>query len=64
MFRPVLVADGNFKADYVKQKNDKNDMWLMDGTCHSQLSLLIRQEQPPVVPILFDPHHLSVRYGQ
>ena len=30
MFRPVIVADGNFKADHVKQKND-NDVWLMDG---------------------------------
>jgi hypothetical protein len=30
VFRPVFVADGNFKADHVKQKND-NDVWLMDG---------------------------------
>jgi hypothetical protein len=30
VFRPVLVADGNFKADHVKQKND-NDIWLIDG---------------------------------
>ena len=30
VFRPVLVADGNFKADHVKQKND-NDVWLIDG---------------------------------
>jgi hypothetical protein len=26
----VIVADGNFKADHVKQKTD-NDVWLMDG---------------------------------
>lgn len=26
----MLVADGNFKADHVKQKND-NDVWLIDG---------------------------------
>ena len=24
------MADGNFKADHVKQKND-NDIWLIDG---------------------------------
>lgn len=30
VFRPVLVADGNFKADHVKQKKD-NDVWLLDG---------------------------------
>lgn len=30
VFRPVFVADGNFKADHVKQKND-NDIWLIDG---------------------------------
>ena len=30
VFRPVLVADGNFKADHVKQKKD-NDVWLFDG---------------------------------
>lgn len=26
----MLVADGNFKADHVKQKKD-NDVWLIDG---------------------------------
>lgn len=26
----MFVADGNFKADHVKQKNN-NDVWLMDG---------------------------------
>jgi hypothetical protein len=30
VFRPVFVADGNFKADHVKQKNN-DDVWLMDG---------------------------------
>lgn len=30
VFRPVIVGDGNFKADHVQQKND-NDVWLHDG---------------------------------
>jgi hypothetical protein len=30
VFRPVFVADGNFKADHVKRKKD-NDVWLFDG---------------------------------
>ena len=30
VFRPVFVADGNFKADHVKQKKN-DDVWLMDG---------------------------------
>lgn len=30
VFRPVLVADGNFKADHVRQKDD-NEIWLSDG---------------------------------
>ena len=30
VFRPVLVADGNFKADHVKQVKD-DDIWLLDG---------------------------------
>ena len=30
VFGVVLLADGNFKADHVKQKSD-NDVWLWDG---------------------------------
>jgi len=30
VFRPVLVTNGNFKADHVKQKKDE-DIWLLDG---------------------------------
>jgi hypothetical protein len=30
VFRPVLVADGNFKADHVRQKYD-NEIWLSNG---------------------------------
>jgi CxC2 like cysteine cluster associated with KDZ transposases len=30
VFKLVLVADGNFKADHVRQKSD-GDIWLMDG---------------------------------
>lgn len=26
-----FVADGNFKADHLKQKNDKSDVWLSNG---------------------------------
>ena len=26
-----FVADGNFKADHLKQKNDKSDVWLTNG---------------------------------
>jgi hypothetical protein len=26
-----FVADGNFKADHLVQKNDKTDVWLTDG---------------------------------
>jgi len=31
MYMRSLVADGNFKADHLKQKNDKDDVWLTDG---------------------------------
>lgn len=27
----MVVADGNFKADHVKQKKKDNDVWLFDG---------------------------------
>src|SRR4029077_20265800 len=30
VFKVVLVANGNFKANHVKQQSD-NDVWLMDG---------------------------------
>lgn len=30
-FRRVLTADGNFKADHVRQKNQADDIWLYDG---------------------------------
>jgi hypothetical protein len=26
-----FVADGNFKADHLKQKNDASDVWLTNG---------------------------------
>jgi hypothetical protein len=26
-----FVADGNFKADHVRQKNPENDIWLSKG---------------------------------
>ena len=26
-----FVADGNFKADHLKQKNDDDDVWLTNG---------------------------------
>ena len=26
-----FVADGNFKPDHLKQKNDSSDVWLSDG---------------------------------
>ena len=31
-FCRVLTADGNFKADHVRQKKVANDMWLADGS--------------------------------
>lgn len=31
-FRRVLTADGNFKADHVRQKKQANDMWLANGS--------------------------------
>ena len=31
VFRRVLTADGNFKADYVRQKITADDLWLYDG---------------------------------
>jgi len=30
VYKVVLVADGNFKADHVRQQSDR-DVWLMDG---------------------------------
>jgi len=27
----VLVADGNFKADHVRQKGSDDEFWLWDG---------------------------------
>jgi hypothetical protein len=32
VFRRVSTADGNFKADHVRQKNAADDMWLLDGS--------------------------------
>jgi hypothetical protein len=32
IFRRMLVADGNFKADHVRQKGAGDDIWLSDGT--------------------------------
>jgi hypothetical protein len=31
VFKCIFVADGNFKADHVQQKNSNTDVWLWDG---------------------------------
>ena len=31
VFKCVFMADGNFKADHVQQKNSDADIWLWDG---------------------------------
>ncbi|KAF8219450.1 hypothetical protein L208DRAFT_1339995, partial [Tricholoma matsutake] len=31
VFKRIFVADGNFKADHVQQKNSDTDIWLWDG---------------------------------
>jgi len=31
VYRRVVVADGNFKADHVRQKNPADDLWLSEG---------------------------------
>jgi len=31
VYRQLFVADGNFKADHVRQKNTKQEFWLWDG---------------------------------
>ncbi|KAF8964535.1 hypothetical protein BDZ97DRAFT_1918967 [Flammula alnicola] len=30
-FQHIFVADGNFKADHVRQKSAQDDVWLLDG---------------------------------
>jgi hypothetical protein len=32
VYKRVFVADGNFKADHVRQKNEVGDVWLSDGS--------------------------------
>src|SRR6266568_2382764 len=31
VFKRVFVADGNFKADHVRQMKPSNDVWLSEG---------------------------------
>jgi hypothetical protein len=31
VYRQVITADGNFKADHVRQKSPADDIWLLDG---------------------------------
>lgn len=31
VYRRSFVADGNFKADHVRQKNTESDVWLSEG---------------------------------
>ncbi|KAF8804833.1 hypothetical protein BYT27DRAFT_7225176 [Phlegmacium glaucopus] len=32
VFKRIFVADGNFKADHVRQRNPAGDMWLSEGS--------------------------------
>ena len=32
VYKHIFVADGNFKADHVRQKNSNGDIWLSEGS--------------------------------
>jgi hypothetical protein len=32
VYKRIFVADGNFKADHVRQKNEAGDVWLSEGS--------------------------------
>lgn len=32
VYKRIFVADGNFKADHVRQKNEVDDVWLSEGS--------------------------------
>lgn len=32
VFKRIFVADGNFKADHIRQKNEVDDVWLSEGS--------------------------------
>jgi len=32
VYKRIFVADGNFKADHVRQKNNVDDVWLSEGS--------------------------------
>jgi hypothetical protein len=34
LYMRSFVADGNFKANHLKQKNDSSDVWLTHGEAH------------------------------
>lgn len=54
-----FVADGNFKADHLKQKNDKSDVWLTNGegfmtnTDRYEAHLALATETKQVPPFFF-----------
>jgi len=31
VYKHIFVADGNFKADHIRQKNATGDIWLSEG---------------------------------
>ena len=49
VYRRVLTADGNFKADHVRQKPAADDIWLSDGlgmtTRNSEYKLFLQTAQ-------------------
>jgi hypothetical protein len=32
VYKRIFVADGNFKADHVRQTKEKGDVWLSEGS--------------------------------
>lgn len=32
VYKRIFVADGNFKADHVRQNSDVDDVWLSEGS--------------------------------
>lgn len=56
VYRRVFVADGNFKADHVRQTHPSNDVWLSEGSgmfpkCQEYFAFLKTAMEKHTVPL-------------
>jgi len=68
VYKRILVADGNFKADHIRQKNEVDDVWLSEGSGmipkrEEYFTFLATAIERQTVSIIYPAHSSGIPYN-